>query len=350
LYSSESLITLSGKKLNKKRNLYNQFVKNNHYALKSFEPSDFDRIKDLLGRWESQKSHAFEHSAIYEALTHLKQLDLFCDLLIVLDRAVAFAIGTKTDKMGLVLFEKADTDYVGVYAAINTLFAEKHFQDVEMINRQEDLGIAELRKAKMSYNPISFVKKFTLTRNHLSMTEVNDLKALYHEAFNDSEGYLNYFFSQKYRADNVIFIKDHNEIVSALHLVKKQLICQDMSYELPFVVAAATRQSHRNHGLMKKIISQSFKELYNRKIALCALSPFDDAFYRPFGHESVLWSHHEVRKMALPGAYTYLQGSTENIDILSAIYQKKMLSKNIFVNRKLSDWDRILQEVSSDDG
>ena len=220
LYSSENLRTLSGKKFNKKRNLLNQFMKNTHFVFKSYENSDEHLIKDLLIRWENQKSHAFEHKAIFEALKNRDELGLFCDLIILDNIAHAFSIGTKSNRMGLVLFEKADTTYTGIYQAMNYLFANKHFEDVEIINRQEDLGILELRKAKMSYHPIGFVNKYTLMRNHLTMNEVNELKQLYQEAFNDSEGYLNYFFTQKYRAENVIFIKESKMIVSALHFVK----------------------------------------------------------------------------------------------------------------------------------
>lgn len=350
LYSSESLRTLTGKKYNKKRNLLNQFMKNDHYIFKSYEKSDEHLIKDLLYRWESKKSHAFEHKAIFDALEHLEDLGLFCDLIVIDGVAHAFSIGTKSDKMGLVLFEKADTTYTGIYQAMNYLFANKHFYDVELINRQEDLGILELRKAKMSYNPIGFVKKFTLMRNHLTMDEVKELKNLYQEAFNDSEGYLNFFFSQKYRAENVIFIKDSKRIVSALHFVKKSLKIDDITYPLPFVVAAATLKSHQNQGYMKRVLKQSLTELYNRKYPLCALAPFDESFYQPFGFETIMRTNQVTIPLDNQNSIQKRIATIEDIDTLIHLYSTYMKDKNIYIDRKISDWESLLSEVLSDDG
>lgn len=350
LYSSESLRTLSGKKYNKKRNLLNQFMKNDQFIFKSYEKSDEHLIKDLLYRWESKKSHAFEHKAIFDALAHLEVLNLFCDLIVIDGVAHAFSIGTKSNNMGLVLFEKADTTYTGIYQAMNYLFANKHFDDVELINRQEDLGILELRKAKMSYHPIGFVKKFTLMRNHLTMDEVNELKELYQEAFNDSEGYLNYFFSQKYRAENVIFVKEAKKIVSALHLVKKTLKIEDITYSMPFVVAAATLKSYQNQGYMKRVLKQSMTELYNRKYSLCALAPFNESFYQPFGFETMIRTSQKKIELDLTHSIQKRIATVEDIDSLIQIYTSYMKDKNIYLDRKISDWESLFNEVTSDAG
>ena len=350
LYSSDSLRTLTGKKYNKKRNLLNQFMKNDNYIYKSYEKRDEPLIKDLLYRWESKKSHAFEHKAIFDALENLKVLNLFCDLIVIDGVAHAFSIGTKSNKMGLVLFEKADTTYTGIYQAMNYLFANKHFYDVELVNRQEDLGILELRKAKMSYHPIGFVKKYSLMRNHLTMAEVKELKDLYQEAFNDSEGYLNYFFSQKYRAENVIFIKESKKIVSALHLVKKSLKIDDITYPLPFVVAAATLKSHQNQGYMKRVLKQSLTELYNRKYPLCALAPFDESFYQPFGFETIIRTNQKTIPLDTLNSFQKRNATREDIDTLINIYSSYTKDKTIYIDRKISDWEALFNEVSSDEG
>ncbi len=350
LYSSESIRTLSGKKYNKKRNLLNQFMKNSDYELKAYEPIDDPLIQNLLYRWERKKSHAFEHRAIFDALKHLEVLNLFCDLIIIDGVAHAFSIGTKTKEMGLVLFEKADTSYTGIYQAMNYLFANRHFEDVALINRQEDLGILELRKAKMSYNPIGFVKKFTLMRNHLTMDEVHELKQLYQEAFDDSEGYLNYFFNQKYRAENVVFVKASKMIVSALHLVKKTLLVDEIAYPLPFVVAAATLKSHRNQGYMNRVIKQTMTELYNRKYPLCALSPFEESFYQPFGFESVIRTNQVQVNIDDTSSFQKQVATLEDIDRLIILYSTYMASKNIYIERKISDWESLFHEVQADEG
>ena len=62
--------------------------------------------------------------------------------------------------VGIILFEKADPEYEGIYQAVNYLFINHSFKQCRFINRQEDLGLEGLRKAKMSYHPFGFAEKY----------------------------------------------------------------------------------------------------------------------------------------------------------------------------------------------
>ena len=50
----------------------------------------------------------------------------------------------------------------GLYPYINQQFLVNEFSDVEFVNREEDLGIEGLRKAKLSYHPVKFIEKYTV--------------------------------------------------------------------------------------------------------------------------------------------------------------------------------------------
>ena len=58
--------------------------------------------------------------------------------------------------------EKADPGIPGLYTAINNLFCKNTWSDVKYINREQDLGMEGLRKAKESYHPHHKVNKYTL--------------------------------------------------------------------------------------------------------------------------------------------------------------------------------------------
>ena len=66
--------------------------------------------------------------------------------------------------MAVVHFEKARTDFRGSYQYINYAFAQSLPESVEYINREQDLGDSGLRKAKMSYHPEQFIKKYWLPK------------------------------------------------------------------------------------------------------------------------------------------------------------------------------------------
>ena len=51
-------------------------------------------------------------------------------------------------------------DYIGVYQVLNQMTAERYFSDGAFVNRQEDMGIEGLRKAKLSYFPRLLVEKY----------------------------------------------------------------------------------------------------------------------------------------------------------------------------------------------
>ena len=61
----------------------------------------------------------------------------------------------------LIHLEKADTNFTGAYPAVNQLFIENYFSHTKFINREEDMGIEGLRKAKLSYRPAYLLEKFT---------------------------------------------------------------------------------------------------------------------------------------------------------------------------------------------
>ena len=77
---------------------------------------------------------------------------------------VAYTIGERLDKQTLVIhFEKGNPAYKGVYQAINQIFLENTGKKHQIVNREQDLDDPGLRKAKLSYHPVNYIKKFQVT-------------------------------------------------------------------------------------------------------------------------------------------------------------------------------------------
>ena len=73
----------------------------------------------------------------------------------------AFSLGKLINEdMAVIHIEKADESFEGIYSVINQQFAEHEWSGVKYINREEDMGIEGLRKAKLSYRPVELIQKY----------------------------------------------------------------------------------------------------------------------------------------------------------------------------------------------
>lgn len=166
IYLRTDLATLSGKKFQSKRNHINKFKKTYNYEYIPLAPEHIQECLRLEAEWcktnhcEEKEGMLNERRAIIYALTHFEKIGLTGGLLRVDGKIVAFTFGMpiSQDTFG-VHVEKADTDIDGAYAMINYEFANHIPEQYTYINREEDLGIEGLRKAKLSYQPVIILEK-----------------------------------------------------------------------------------------------------------------------------------------------------------------------------------------------
>ena len=105
-----------------------------------------------------------EFKGIEASLKNFDSLDMKGGIIRIDDKIAAFSLGEQINSNSVVIhIEKANTFYDGIYQAINQQFLYNDWNDMEFVNREEDLGIAGLRHAKMTYNPIKKIKKFEAT-------------------------------------------------------------------------------------------------------------------------------------------------------------------------------------------
>ncbi|GAA0862436.1 DUF2156 domain-containing protein [Paraclostridium tenue] len=175
VYDAESLRTLAGRKNQKKRNHVNYFLKEyeGRFEYKKLEEKDFDECIELLKSWANNKAeHGDIDDGIDDEFIGVKKIFDNYDVLkqdvkiagIYIDSKLeAFTIGENiNENMAVIHIEKANPEIRGLYPYINQQFLAHEFKDVELVNREEDLGIEGLRKAKLSYHPCKFVEKYTV--------------------------------------------------------------------------------------------------------------------------------------------------------------------------------------------
>ena len=180
VYAIDDLADLKGKKYQPKRNHINRFLAE-HPDVRILPLSD-ETLADaraLADRWYQRRSPeedaGMELVALNRAFAHWKELELEGLVMYVGEQVVAMTMGSRLDEETVdVHFEKADVDYPGAYAVINRAFARhirEKYPEVKFLNREDDMGIEGLRKAKLSYYPHHMVEKCWA---HLTTEEFDD--------------------------------------------------------------------------------------------------------------------------------------------------------------------------------
>ena len=171
VYDVNDLADLKGKKFQKKRNHLNRFWQNHPDGV--LEPITAENCKEaekLVEQWyalrQENDPHAdfqMEKAAIGRAFAHREKLGLVGMILRCGGEPVAMTMGSRLSSNTFdIHFEKALDIADGAYAAINNGFAKylrEAYPDVAFLNREDDMGLEGLRKAKLSYNPHHLVEK-----------------------------------------------------------------------------------------------------------------------------------------------------------------------------------------------
>lgn len=186
IYSAEALSSLSGKLYQKKRNHISKFSRTyDDFELRPLTPDNFSDALKIEEMWlkdedylpydisaqtnienEAEKSEDVisrlaEYGCIKEALTYFDELCMRGAVLYVYGRPVAMTMASEIIRnVWDIHFEKVIGEYAlnGGYAVINKLFASA-LCGAELINREEDINIEGLRKAKLSYYPTVIFEK-----------------------------------------------------------------------------------------------------------------------------------------------------------------------------------------------
>ncbi len=171
VYAIDDLADLRGKKLHRKRNHLNRFRE--LYPDAAAEPlsdGNLGAARAMVERWYEERLAAdptadfrMERTALERALSEHRALGMEGLVLSVGGEVAAVTLGSRLSANTFdVQFEKARTDFEGAYTAINAAFAaylREKYPSLAYLNREEDMGIEGLRKAKLSYQPHHLVEK-----------------------------------------------------------------------------------------------------------------------------------------------------------------------------------------------
>lgn len=171
VYDIHDLADLKGRKFQKKRNHLNRFHQTHpDCRTEPLNEGNLDRVRLMAYRWyedhqreNPNTDYHMERTALFKALDRYEALGMEGLVLLEGEQVMAFTLGSflRQDTMD-VHFEKACAEVDGAYAAINNAFAKylrEKYPQLLYLNREDDMGLEGLRKAKLSYNPHHLVEK-----------------------------------------------------------------------------------------------------------------------------------------------------------------------------------------------
>lgn len=292
VYDINDLADLKGRKLHRKRNHLKHFKKNHpDYVVSPITPENIERVRAFVADWYKLKleenpngDYHHEQAALEKAFTYYDSLSMEGLLLEENGKVLGFTMASPLSSDTFdVHYEKARGDIDGAYTTINSEFANYirgKYPNIKYLDREEDMGIPGLRKAKMSYFPHHLVKKykafplrmsFAFTEPEASM--LSELRTLWKEAFGDSDDFLDCFYSTAFDISRCRVATADDKLAAVLYWFDCILDGQLIAY----IYAVATAKDFRGNGACHMLLEDTHKHLRSLGYSGVVLVPGNDA-------------------------------------------------------------------------
>lgn len=276
IYLQSDLANLRGKKYHSKRNHISAFSKQYKWQ---FEEITNENAKDVLNcaeEWYKENFNRYdkymqcEYEGIKTILQNLNTLAVRGGAIYVDGKVVAFTLGSPiNNEVFDIHIEKALSKYATAYTLINNEFA-KTLSEYKYINREDDLGLEGLRKAKLSYKPEILLKKY------LCVPKIKICKEIYHSCFNEESDFEDKLFKNCFKYCE--YLQKGGEIVSICFAFP----CKIGKKEALYIFGVATDEKFRNQGYATELL----EKIKSENEALLILRPQNDglvSFYEKLG-------------------------------------------------------------------
>lgn len=387
LYDGNAMRTLAGKKLHKKKNRVNAFKREyeGRYEYRRLCCSDSHEVWEFLDKWRLQKGDDVEEHLDYEVrgihdiLKNCSALYVRMGGVFIDGQLEAFTIGSfnPVENMAVIHIEKANPEINGLYQFINQQFLIEEFPDVEWVNREDDMGLEGLRKAKSSYSPADYARKYLVEQlldgkkgyrwaeqigntisgsriEYLSDDNKSDTERLWHSCFpEDSEQFVRYYYSEKTKDNRILVKNDNGLIISMTQLNPYRVRVKARDVDTYYVVGVATEESHRREGHFRDVFLRMMQDMNHEQVPFVFLMPADERIYLPL--DFVYISELPVLSLT-KGAEERLAAAdchnNEEDCEKAAKYMEQWLAKryDMYCRRDAAYVSRLIKELESENG
>ncbi len=284
IYKQSDLALLGGKKYHSKRNHISSFSKKYNWHYEPLTQQNSSEFLAMADEWYFKNQEKLdeqtevERDGIHYLVKNMSKFGARGGLIRVEGKVVAITLGTPiNENIFDIMFEKALPEYSGSYAVINNEFAKT--LNYDLINREEDLGIEGLRKAKLSYKPYLLLRKYIAVPNEVYESSKNlHLETFEGETEKSADSFVSSFFG------DCFFIQKDGKIISQLFVIDAELNGGAVGY----IYAAATDKAYRKQGLMQSLIEKA--KSYYSALALRPASEELYSYYEKFGFKTAFYN------------------------------------------------------------
>lgn len=387
LYNGDAMRSLAGKKLHKKKNRVNAFKREyeGRYEYRRLCCSDSHDVWVFLDRWRQQKGEEveehldYEVKGIHDILKNCSEFSIHMGGVYIDGQMEAFTIGSynPVEHMAVIHIEKANPEINGLYQFINQQFLIEEFPEAEWVNREDDMGLEGLRKAKMTYYPADYARKYLVEQllngskgyhwaeqianttagsvlTYLDAEDKDETKHLWHMCFpEDSESFIEYYYKEKTKDNEILVKKDNGLLISMVQYNPYAVKLRGRLWKLDYLVGVATEESRRREGHFRDVF---VKMLHDEEAAgkpITYLVPVNPAVYAPMGFTFIgnvaFYELTEEAKQTL--TRTVCQDTPEDCG-RAAVYMEQWLGARyeMYTRRDAAYVSRLIKELASENG
>ena len=385
LYNGDAMRSLAGKKLHKKKNRVNAFKREyeGRYEYRRLCCSDSHDVWVFLDRWRQQKGEEveehldYEVKGIHDILKNCSEFSIHMGGVYIDGQMEAFTIGSynPVEHMAVIHIEKANPEINGLYQFINQQFLIEEFPEAEWVNREDDMGLEGLRKAKMTYYPADYARKYLVEQllngskgyhwaeqianttagsvlTYLDAEDKDETKHLWHMCFpEDSESFIEYYYKEKTKDNEILVKKDNGLLISMVQYNPYAVKLRGRLWKLDYLVGVATEESRRREGHFRDVF---VKMLHDEEAAgkpITYLVPVNPAVYAPMGFTFIgnVASYELTEEAKKTLTRTVCQDTPEDCG-RAAVYMEQWLGARyeMYTRRDAAYVSRLIKELASE--
>ena len=184
--------------------------------------------------------------------------------------------------------------------------------------------------------------------------DLENIKDIWNYCFEDEEGFVNYYFDNKYKPENTILIEENDELMSSLQLNQYKINLNNKIYDTSYVVGVSTYPNARGKGYMKDMMDFTLNELYKKDQLVSLLMPIDYRLYKKYGYEHCYdqieykLNIEELKQFKIVGDFEKI--TNNHINYMMDIYNEFLLNTNGYVVRDKNYYENLFKEIKCENG